>query len=252
MPKVIKPRRFPWRLAFTITAWAALAASTAYAARQVQYFVLTDRHFALPQAGSGVTFEGVHYASRARLTQMFAQDFGRSAFRIPMAERRRRLLAVDWVEDASISRLWPNHLVVHVKERTPEAFVSMPNRHYLLIDSAGVFLSPPARVRFDLPVLSGVSDEQSEKDRSARVGAMSTLIAALGPEAKRISEVDASSLDDLRITTKMDRHAVELWIGDRNFARRFQNFLNHYPEIARTSPQASVFDLRLDDRITTK
>ena len=39
-------------------------------------------------------------------------------------------------------------------------------------------------------------------------------------------------------------------LGDRNFSTRLTNFLNHYPDIHRKMPQATSFDLRLDDRIT--
>ena len=249
MPKPAPSKRFPWKLFFTIAAWLGVAASAAYAARRVETFVLTDIHFALR---GGVTLEGVKYASKARLLQTFANDYGRSAFRTPMAERRRRLLAIDWVEEASISRLWPNKLLVRVKERKPVAFVNMPNQQYVLIDAAGVFLTPPPRARFSLPVLTGLTEEQSEEERSARVGAMSTLVAELGPEAEKVSEINAQNLQDLRVITQVNGHAAELWMGDRNFLPRFQNFMHHYPEIARTSPGASVFDLRLDDRITTK
>lgn len=252
MPKVVQPKRFPWRMVFTLAAWGAVAGSTAYAAKRVQQFVLTDRHFALNAGAAGIRLEGVKYASKARVLQMFSSDLAHSSFRTPMAERRRRLLAVDWVEDASISRLWPNRLLVRVIERKPVAFVNMPNGQYLLIDSAGVFLSAPPKVRFNLPVLSGITEEQDETERSARVGAMSSLVSELGPQAAAISEINTASLQDLRIITMVDHHAVELWMGDRNFASRLSNFTQHYPEIARTSPTASVFDLRLDDRITTR
>ena len=108
-----------------------------------------------------------------------------------------------------------------------------------------------SRTRFDLPVLSGISEEQPEPARAERVKAMSDLLGDLGPQAQMISEVNAASLEDLRVTTQMDQHAIELWMGDRNYAPRFQNFMNHYPEIHKNSPQsAAVFDLRLDDRIT--
>ena len=39
-------------------------------------------------------------------------------------------------------------------------------------------------------------------------------------------------------------------LGDRNFSSRLKNFLDHYPDIHRKMPQATSFDLRLDDRIT--
>src|ERR1035438_10218353 len=51
---------------------------------------------------------------------------------------------------------------------------------------------------------------------------------------------------DLRMVPDLDR----LLLGDGNYAQRFQNFLNHYPEIRKGSPLAKVFDLRLDGRIT--
>ena len=249
MPKVIKPKRFPWKLAFTLAAWSVVGASAVYAAGRVRAFVLTDNHFALR---GGITVEGARFASKTRLLQTFANDYGRSTFRTPMAERRRRLLAIDWVEEASIARLWPNRLLVRVKERTPVAFVNLPNQQYVLMDAAGVFLSPPARVRFSLPVLTGVTEDQSEEERSARVGAMSTLVSELGSDASKLSEINAQNLQDLRVILQMGGRAAELWMGDRNFLPRFQNFMHHYPEIARTSPDAHVFDLRLDDRITTK
>ncbi|MCU1260935.1 MAG: Polypeptide-transport-associated domain protein FtsQ-type [Bryobacterales bacterium] len=252
MPKVVKPKRFPWRLTFTIAAWTAVAGSAAMAARSVEKFVLTDSRFTLAPAPDGISFEGVRYASRARIARMFAPDFGRSAFQVPMAERRRRLLAIDWVESASILRIWPNRLIVRMKERTPLAFARLEGGHYMLIDSAGVFLAPPSKVRFDLPVLSGLTEELPEPARAERVRAMSALLAELGPQAKQISEINAASLEDLRLTMELEHHGIELWMGDRNYASRFQNFNNHYPEIHKNSPNAAVFDLRLDDRITSK
>ena len=41
-------------------------------------------------------------------------------------------------------------------------------------------------------------------------------------------------------------------VGEGNYAARYQNFVKHYPEIIKRSPNARIFDLRLDDRITVK
>ncbi len=74
----------------------------------------------------------------------------------------------------------------------------------------------------------------------------------LGYLARDVSEIDAADSDNIRIVTKIDNRAVDLALGDSNYARRYQNFLNHYPEIEKHSPQVKSFDLRLDDRITAK
>jgi cell division protein FtsQ len=171
---------------------------------------------------------------------------------MPLDERRRRLLAIDWVGDASLTRLWPNRLVVRIHERTPVAFVRLTNGRYLLIDAEGFLLSPPPRVRFDFPVITGITGDESEAARRIRVAATQALIANLGPAARQVSEVDASNPENLRVTTEIDHQAVELWMGSENFSSRYQHFIAHYPEIRKTSDGVAVFDLRLDDRITTK
>jgi hypothetical protein len=50
----------------------------------------------------------------------------------------------------------------------------------------------------------------------------------------------------------VEGRGVELWLGDQHYLSRFQNFLTHYTEIAKSSGESSVFDLRIDDRILAK
>ncbi len=57
----------------------------------------------------------MRYASRSKVQRIFAQDSDRSIFPFPLDERRRRLLAIDWVEDASVSRVWPDRLAVRIR-----------------------------------------------------------------------------------------------------------------------------------------
>ena len=118
---------------------------------------------------------------------------------------------------------------------------------YLLIDAQGVLLGVP-RQRFDFPVLTGVTEEQTETERAARVALDAAAAAPVGACGDGvISEVNAASPQDIRVSAKINGHSVELWLGDRNYLARFQNFTNHYDEILRQSDGASVFDLRLDE-----
>ena len=239
-----------WQLWLGLALLGAVGVSTAVAALQVQRFVTTDPQFVLSrERADALTVEGAAHASLSRIRRVFEPDFGRSVFSAPIAERRRRLLAIDWVEDASVSRVWPDRLVVRVRERTPVAFVST-RTGVLLIDSYGVLLEPPPQARFTFPVLGGIREEQSEEERRGRVKSLLRLQAELGDLAKDISEVNASEPDNLRLVAQVDKRAVELILGDANYARRYRNFLSHYPEIRKRSPGAKVFDLRLDDRIT--
>jgi hypothetical protein len=70
--------------------------------------------------------------------------------------------------------------------------------------------------------------------------------------AKDVSEVNVSDLENIRVLAQVEQRVIELILGDANYARRYQNFLNHFPEIRKRSPEVKTFDLRMDDRITAK
>jgi cell division protein FtsQ len=271
MPKAAPPRRSKWRLALSIGAgfllFVALFESAAMASRRVQSMLFADERFFLESnfiAGGpgpasdipGIQVEGNRYTARERILLVFNPDVNKSIFRVPLAERRRRLLAIDWIEDASIMRIWPNRLIVKVRERRPVAFAKLPvgvagQFRYSLIDAQGVLLNVP-RQRFDFPVLTGVTEEQPDAERRARVVAMQDLLRQLGPAGVgMIAEINVASPQDLRVAARINGHNLELWLGDHHFLARLQNFTNHFEEILRQSDGASVFDLRLDDRIMT-
>jgi cell division protein FtsQ len=247
-----------WRLWLNVGLVCAALSVLIYTGRKVRRFVSTDPRFTLStpdDRDAGLSMDGLVYTSRSRVLATFAPDFGRSIFLAPIAERRRRLLAVDWVADASIARIWPNRLAVRIKERTPVAFVNLPvagrrGSRVLLIDAEGVLLEPPAHAHFGFPVLSGVTEEQTEAERRHRVQAMLGLLNDLGPLARDVSEVNAAAPENLIIVTQSEGRAIELVMGNQNFAERLQSFLDHYPEIHRRSGNVRAFDLRLDDRIT--
>ena len=247
-----KPKRFNWRLLLAIAALALVGVSTAMAALKVRRFVVADPQFTLSRdRKDALAFEGVRYASRSKIFRVFGPDFERSIFAAPLGERRRELLALDWVADASVSRVWPDRLLVRIRERQPIAFVSFRSG-VLLIDAYGVLLDPPPQAQFAFPVLSGIREKDALEERRERVRTFLRVQEDMGYLLKDVSEVDAGNPDNIRLVAQVGNRALELLLGDMNFARRYQNFLTHYPEIQKRSPEAKVFDLRLDDRITVK
>lgn len=246
-----------------LTVWGLLACTVLgaviYGAQQFEQFLISDRRFVLPvpvdygQESPNLRIRGVHYASRKQVLRIFDNDLGRSVYLLPLKDRQRALLRIGWIKEASIVRFWPNRLFVEVKERSPAAFVEMKTEgisRWALIDSDGIILEPPERAVFHLPVLSGVRFDERQNMRGMRVRRMLALMKELGPLDENISEIDVSDLDDLKVTQQMQDHAIVLMLGDRNFRSRFQHFADHYPDIRKRMPNATVLDLRLDDRIT--
>jgi len=263
-PAAPKKRRAPGigtilRYGLLVTAISLMLAGGIYASQQFQQFLIRDPRFFLPGPADyglespNLDLTGVRYASRAQVLRVFDQDYGRSLYLFPLAERRKTLRTVKWVHDATLVRIWPNRLSVQIIERKPAAFVKLPGDNiarWALIDDEGVILEPPTKAVFRLPVLAGIRASETPEKRGTRVRRMQRLTKELGRLADNISEVDVSDLDNLKITEQVGGTAVSLMLGDRNFSSRLRNFLNHYPDIHAKMPQASTFDLRLDDRIT--
>ena len=255
MPREKARPPFRWRFWLTACAWCAVFVSSALAARQAHRYVLRDPQFIFSSEDrAALTLQGVTYAARAKLLRVFAGDYGRSIFAVPLDERRRRLLAVDWVEDAAVSRVWPNRLLVRITERQPVAFVSLPLHRssgsaarFLLVDAQGVLLDPPL-----VHHQHAIGQFQTDTERRVRVRAMQTLMDDLGPAGQNVSEINAAVPDDLTVVAQVEGRPLELKLGDGNYAKRLQNFLLHYPEIRKHAANVTTFDLRLDDRITAK
>ena len=124
-------RGINWRITFAILLFGLIGVSTAVAGYKVSLFVASDPQFTLsPERKDALTILGLTYASRFKVQRVFAADFEHSIFSVPLAERRRRLLAIDWIEDASVSRVWPDRLVIHIRERKVcDAFLRPEQRY---------------------------------------------------------------------------------------------------------------------------
>jgi cell division protein FtsQ len=228
--------------------------------QRVEDLLIDDSRFQLGAAeeygdtSPDISVSGLENASRDRVMRVFAEDTGRSLYLFPEDERRRRLLAINWIKDAAVARIWPNRVEVHVRERDPVAFVQLKSRgartRVALIDEDGVILDPPQKSEYDLPVLRGVSEEQSESMRAVRVKRAMELMRDVGPLGEQVSEIDVSEPNNLKVSQSAGGNAVTLIVGRERYRSRIENFLAHYPEIQRRLPGASTFDLRLDDRIT--
>jgi len=225
-----------------------------YGWNRTEQFLIHDVRFVMSgpdgvDDASVIQIQGAAHASRRAVESTFASDMGRSVYLLPLAERRATLRTIDWVKEATVARVWPNRVVIHLTERQPVAFVTLAPSRFGLIDGDGIIL-PPTADRFHLPVLRGVRASDAIADRRDRVQRMQRVLRDLGDNAAKIAEVDVTDRGDIRVMQPHDGHMVTLILGDQRFALRYQNFLNHYTEIHDKLPGAAVLDLRLEDRIT--
>ncbi len=213
---------------------------------QITGFLSRDARFLLARDAPEVS--GARFASAAQVRRVFAADLGRSVYLTPIPERRDELLTLDWVRNASVSRVWPNRMLVDLDERVPVAY--LPGSRSALIDEDGIVLPAPPGDPFALPVVQGIRPRDPLPVRRDRIRRVRRLLAELSEHAARVSEVDAAEPDNLKVTAATEDHPVVLLMGERNFRSRFETFLKYYQRVRVSAPGATILDLRIEDRIT--
>jgi cell division protein FtsQ len=245
----------PWRLAAYTLVGVLASAGFLFAWHQMDQFLIANPRFVLAETedetDSRLLLDGLRYAPRHRVEALFREDLGRSVYLIPLAERRRQMLAIDWVRDAAVSRVWPDRVAVHITERTPMAFVrpTAPGANPDLIDEDGVILTLGDSAKFRLPVVTGVTRNQPEVERKQRIRRLMKLESEIGRHMERVSEVDLSDLDNLRVVYALGDRAMILHLGHGRYGVRLRRFLENREEIIRRLPKARTLDLRLEDQI---
>lgn len=225
---------------------------------QIEEFIVSDARFKLPgpppKALTDPHFRlaGVTYSNENQIVDVFARDFGRSIYLVPLRERREQLLRIDWIEDAAISRVWPDRLDVSIRERRPVAFVQIAGRGGvmmpMLIDKEGVLLETERRVRLRLPVLTGLRIGDSAEARRRRVQRLVEVQRDLGSLMDLVSEVDINEIGVVRVTRPFDGRAVVLILGREEYAKRMRRLLDNWSEVRSRLPNATIIDLRMPDR----
>jgi cell division protein FtsQ len=250
------------RFVLWLIAGVLLMVIALFAWRTTEEFLIKDSRFRITEADDlagqspNLVVEGVRYASASQIRHVFVEDFGRSLYLVPVGKRRERLLQIDWIEDASVARIWPNTLKVQVHERTPVAFVHLPPNakdgmsRFALIDREGFILRPKVAAKFTLPVITGIRESEGPEDRRARVRRVLAMLREIGPLSKDISEINAADPNNLTIAEHVEDNVVNLMLGEENYGERLQNFLTNYSEIRAKRPDVKTLDLRVDGVIT--
>jgi cell division protein FtsQ len=258
-PVEIKRRKFgpqAWKTYLRVTMWTAVGLAGAGAAYEGGRFLLTSPQMVLLHPDQ-ISLEGNHHVTRESVRKLFLSDRGRSVLRIPIAERRRQLETISWVEQAAVRRVLPNRIQVEITERTPIAFVR-DGSELFLIDAHGVILERPLEGDFHFPVVTGLNREMPLEDRHERIELFSKFLGEIGA-ADQVSEVDLSDRHDLRATltglaseSSLERSTsdvsaavpVLVHFGDSDFAGKYQTLVSEFDTWQARAGRIESVDLR--------
>jgi cell division protein FtsQ len=250
-----------WRPASTVgrvlLGLGALTVATflAVSAFAFKNFLERDARFRIAGT-SNIQATGLSEVNRSDMLPVFGEDVGRNIFFVPLAERRKQLEQIPWIEHATVMRLLPDQIRVSVVERRPVAFLRQGQR-IGLVDSNGVLLSMPPAVmsqhHYSFPVVTGIDGRDPLVSRRNRMTVYLRLLGELDANGKhlsdQISEIDLTDPEDARVLMPEQGTDIVAHFGEDNFLERYQRYKAHIAEWRQQYPKLAEVDLRYEQQV---
>jgi len=203
--------RTPWRAAFFALTGFGVAAAVAWVLFGSRLLVVKSE-----------TVTGTHLITQAQVLAAADVPAGTPLIRVNTAQVAQRVETIRQVASATVSRDWPDRLVITVTERVPVVAVRMTSGGYDLVDPAGVIVrwsqARPAGLPLYLTSLTGgaLHDDPG-------VASTATVLAELPSWLSReVTEVStaapgagttASPGDSAQVTLYLSSHKTVVWGG---------------------------------------
>lgn len=263
-----KPRKFGeepvrpwWRPATTFgriivgTGVVLVFSTFAISAYAVRSYLEHDARFRIAGT-SNIQATGLAQVSRVEMLPVFGEDIGRNIFFVPLAERRKQLEQIPWIEHATVMRLLPDQIRISVVERRPIAFVR-EGAQVALIDSNGVVLTEPpammAQHHYSFPVVTGIEGRDSLATRRTKMEVYQRLVGELDTNGQhlsdQLSEIDLSDPEDARVLMPAQGTDILAHFGEDHFLERYQRYKAHIAEWRQQYPNLAEVDLRYDQQV---
>jgi len=212
------PGRTRWRAAFFVLAGAGIVAGVAWALFGSRLLVVRS-----------VSVTGEHLVTSSQVIAAADVPLGTSLVSVDAGQVARRVEGIRQVASVSVSKDWPDHLTITVRERVPVIAVRMAGGGYDLVDPTGVLVvwsrTQPARMPRYLTSADG-----GALRGNPGLAAAAAVLAELSPAlSKQVAEVSASQVqagsggppgDADQVLLGLRDGTTVLWGGTDNAAQK--------------------------------
>lgn len=243
-----QPRRRPMKLVFFLAAVGAGALAFGFRAplgdaiSGVAVDVTDAGLRAIGATVQDVTVSGRRNAHSHEILAALNVDRGVSMLDFDANRARARVLDVDWVEDATVSRLLPDTIHVSIVEREPFAVWHKSGRNYV-IDSSGETISQASpRVMEQLPYLKG----KGAPDAAAKLFAMLKVRPSI-----RARVTIAERMGERRWNLKLD-DGINVMLPAMRVEAALDELIRVNDRTDLLQRKVKIVDLRIPDRLSVQ
>ena len=172
--------------------------------------------------------------SQGDLQELVQRYLGQNFFALNIAAVQAVVVANPWIEQASVSRQWPDTVYVRFQERTPFGHWGQDE----MVDLKGERFHPAViRQPGPWPRLAGPEGHEMTLIRAYREA--SAILSKVGLQPTQLVQ------DERRAWWLTTANDLEISLGREQFLKRLQRFVDIYPQVlASQSDKITAVDLR--------
>lgn len=195
----------------------------------------------LDQPIRSITIEGPFQRVTAlQIEEAISNELGYGFFNASLAAIQQQVVALPWVDEASVARRWPGKIEISVTEQVPAAIWG---ERGLLNTEGELFLKDARHVPAELPRLSGPDDQPSMV--AARYLHMREQLIPIGLDVRKL-HVDSRGAWQMTL-----QNGVDVRFGRRSVEARTQLFLDVVASIISSKEaEISFVDMRYSNGFT--
>ena len=183
-----------------------------------------------------ITVTGCERLTPETVKQQAGLLSARNILAVNLTTTRKRLLADPWIADAQVSRNIPDRLRINIREHTCLAILDL-GRRFLLSDEGRVFKELPPDETLDVPVVSGLTYTDLERNADGPTPLLRSVMQILKPRQRsnrrelldQIREIHADPALGLTLFLTDDRQPE----GYRTVVLGFEDFDEKYATLER-------------------
>lgn len=178
------------------------------------HYALTTSRFAIEQ----VEVQGARRLSSEQVANLAGIQVGQNIFKVDMAEAERRLVAHPWIQGARVTRQLPRELFIEVTEFEARAIASIGDQLFLVTRTGEPFKALVDSDPFDIPVVTGISQENLARDRARETERIKVALEVLGhyerlPLSHAFPAQEIHLADSGAVTLVVGRQGVSMKLG---------------------------------------
>lgn len=199
-------------------------------ARLCYLFIAEPSRFPINKVSIAASYQHI---THKELEAVLSPYLNASYFSLPVTRLQNALNALDWVEKASVERLWPDTLKIVLVEKKPVAFWG----EQLLTEEGQLFKQGAAHLGYNVPKLEGPESQYLEVLQVYQK--LGKILTTYGLYAEKLQ------LRDNHAWILTLANGVTIHLGKKSLETRLIRFCKAYPAVfAEKADQLASVDLR--------